>query len=128
MTARPLHTTEPGRAPQDAWHAERAAAAAAREAGDADAEWHHLERAHILSQPLAGRHLRTHAAMLGVASGAATAARSLGQALAPAARRARVAQRALPARQHRRRRCQRLLAHARSRRPPPAPARPGGAA
>ena len=27
-------------------------------------EWRHLERAHILSQPLAGLHLRTHGAML----------------------------------------------------------------
>jgi hypothetical protein len=29
------------------------------------AEWHHLERAHILSQPVAGPHVRTHVAMLG---------------------------------------------------------------
>jgi hypothetical protein len=27
-------------------------------------EWKHLERAHILSQPMAGAHVRTHLAML----------------------------------------------------------------
>jgi len=27
-------------------------------------EWKHLERAHILSQPMAGAHVRTHVAML----------------------------------------------------------------
>jgi hypothetical protein len=52
---------------KDAWQVERSAARAARAAGDRAAEWHHLERAHILSQPLAGPHLRTHAAMLGAA-------------------------------------------------------------
>src|SRR5262245_34148459 len=49
-----------------AWHAERHAAKAARRAGDAPAEWYHLERAHILSQPRARLHLRTHGAMFGV--------------------------------------------------------------
>src|SRR5262245_36600195 len=49
-----------------AWRAERHAAATARRAGDAPTEWRHLERAHLLSQPLAGLHLRTHSAMLGV--------------------------------------------------------------
>jgi Protein of unknown function (DUF3703) len=48
-----------------AWADERAAARAARHRGDAAAEWHHLERAHILSQPVAVAHVRTHAAMLG---------------------------------------------------------------
>ena len=48
-----------------AWAAEHAAADAARAAGDARAEWARLERAHILSQPLAGAHVRTHVAMLG---------------------------------------------------------------
>lgn len=43
---------------------ERAAAQAARTAGDAASEWHHLERAHILSQPMAAAHVRTHPAML----------------------------------------------------------------
>jgi hypothetical protein len=28
-------------------------------------EWHHLERAHILSQPMTGPHVRTHLAMIG---------------------------------------------------------------
>ena len=52
---------------RDAWQAERGAARSARAVGDGAAEWHHLERAHILSQPLAVPHLRTHAAMLGAA-------------------------------------------------------------
>ena len=47
-----------------AWSEERAAARAARERGDVAAEWHHLERAHILSQPMAGPHVQTHLAML----------------------------------------------------------------
>jgi hypothetical protein len=46
------------------WDDERTAARAARKHGDAAGEWRHLERAHILSQPLAVPHLRTHAAML----------------------------------------------------------------
>ena len=32
---------------------------------DAAGEWRCLERAHILSQPMAGAHVRTHVAMLG---------------------------------------------------------------
>ncbi|HEV8296153.1 MAG TPA: DUF3703 domain-containing protein [Acidimicrobiales bacterium] len=40
-------------------------APAARAEGDATTEWIHLERAHILSQPRAKAHLRTHLAMLG---------------------------------------------------------------
>jgi len=47
-----------------AWSAEQAAARSARAAGDATGEWVHLERAHILSQPLAAAHVRTHLAML----------------------------------------------------------------
>ena len=47
-----------------AWAAERDAARAARERGDQGAEWEHLERAHILSQPKALLHVRTHVAML----------------------------------------------------------------
>lgn len=43
---------------------ERAAARCARAADDASGEWRHLERAHILSQPLATSHVRTHVAML----------------------------------------------------------------
>jgi hypothetical protein len=49
---------------REAWSRERAAADAARAEGDTAAEWTHLERAHILSQPMAGPHVRTHAAML----------------------------------------------------------------
>src|SRR5262245_46176644 len=47
-----------------AWHLERQAATSARRQRDPNKEWHHLERAHILSQPLSGLHVRTHAAML----------------------------------------------------------------
>ena len=47
-----------------AWAAARDAARSARSSGDMSAEWTHLERAHILSQPMAGPHVRTHAAML----------------------------------------------------------------
>lgn len=47
-----------------AWSDERAAARSARERGDVADEWKHLERAHILSQPMAGLHVRTHLAML----------------------------------------------------------------
>ena len=49
----------------DAWDAEMASAASARRDGDRGRAWMHLERAHIISQPLAGRHVRTHLAMLG---------------------------------------------------------------
>jgi hypothetical protein len=52
---------------RDAWSDERAAARSARGRGDLTAEWKHLERAHILSQPLAGAHVRTHLAMLAYA-------------------------------------------------------------
>jgi hypothetical protein len=55
---------EARRALEAAWQSEREAATTARRTGDAVGEWHHLERAHILSQPLAGPHLRTHGAML----------------------------------------------------------------
>jgi hypothetical protein len=48
-----------------AWTAEVDAARAARAAGDQDGEWRHLERAHILSQPMAWPHVRTHLAMFG---------------------------------------------------------------
>ena len=50
-----------------AWSAEITAARAARSEADVRAEWGHLERAHILSQPLPGPHVRTHAAMLAAA-------------------------------------------------------------
>ncbi len=50
---------------RQAWSDERDAAGAARRRGDTSAEWKHLERAHILSQPMVVPHLRTHVAMLG---------------------------------------------------------------
>ena len=50
-----------------AWAVEVDAARAARAAGDMGAEWARLERAHILSQPMPGAHVRTHLAMLTVA-------------------------------------------------------------
>ena len=50
-----------------AWSDETAAARAARARGDIAAEWRHLERAHILSQPMAAAHVRTHLAMLAYA-------------------------------------------------------------
>jgi hypothetical protein len=48
-----------------AWATERASARQARTQGETSSEWHHLERAHIISQPLAAIHVRTHLAMLG---------------------------------------------------------------
>ena len=48
-----------------AWRVEINAARAARAHDDPSAEWRHLERAHILSQPMAWPHVRTHVAMLG---------------------------------------------------------------
>ena len=48
-----------------AWSAEQAAARDARATGEATVEWAHLERAHIVSQPLVLAHVRTHLAMLG---------------------------------------------------------------
>lgn len=50
---------------RERWTQERAAARAARQRSDAEDEWRHLERAHILSQPMAGPHVSTHVAMLG---------------------------------------------------------------
>ncbi len=47
-----------------AWAQERQASSAAFRGHDLATAWAHLERAHILSQPLAGRHVRTHLAML----------------------------------------------------------------
>jgi hypothetical protein len=68
MTAAQRATGLQGRtAVEAAWKAEREGARTARRRGDAAGEWRHLERAHILSQPMAGPHLLTHAAMLGAA-------------------------------------------------------------
>ena len=55
------------RAVREACARERKAGRRARTAGDAVGEWNHLERAHILSQPLVVAHVRTHLAMLGYA-------------------------------------------------------------
>ena len=64
-----------------AWRSEQRAAGTARRAGDRDGEWRHLERAHILSQPLAGSHLRTHAAMFGAACRSRNGREIVGQVL-----------------------------------------------
>jgi hypothetical protein len=48
----------------DAWAREMSFARDARIRRDVGRTWTHLARAHILSQPLAGRHVRTHLAML----------------------------------------------------------------
>jgi Protein of unknown function (DUF3703) len=47
-----------------AWTQERLAATEAIRRNDPSQAWTHLERAHILSQSMAGRHVRTHLAML----------------------------------------------------------------
>jgi len=52
---------------RNAWAEEMRAARTAREPTDDRAEWSRLERAHILSQPLAWLHVRTHVAMLAAA-------------------------------------------------------------
>jgi hypothetical protein len=46
-----------------AWATERDKARVARAEGDLASGWRHLERAHILSQPLAWAHVVTHLAM-----------------------------------------------------------------
>lgn len=50
---------------RDRWDEERSAARSARERTEVDDEWRHWERAHVLSQPMAVAHVRTHLAMLG---------------------------------------------------------------
>jgi hypothetical protein len=68
MTATDSTHRSVGRAElKDAWSAERRRARTARRQGEPAAEWHYLERAHILSQPMAGPHLVTHAAMFAAA-------------------------------------------------------------
>jgi len=52
---------------RSAWNDEMRAARTARSQAGNGEEWKHLERAHILSQPLAWLHIRTHAAMLAAA-------------------------------------------------------------
>src|SRR5688572_14344034 len=50
---------------RERWAQERTAAREARQRSDVEGEWRHLERAHVLSQPMAFPHVRTHVAMLG---------------------------------------------------------------
>ena len=60
-----MNTTAPDRNRLvKAWSHERSASTAALRRGDRSAAWAHLERAHIISQPMAGRHVLTHLAML----------------------------------------------------------------
>ncbi len=46
------------------WRVEIETASVAEREGDVARQWSHLERAHVLSQPFAGAHVRTHLAML----------------------------------------------------------------
>jgi hypothetical protein len=64
-----------------AWSEERAEARSARGRGDVAGEWRHLERAHILSQPMAGAHVRTHLAMLTCALRRRQARETVGQVM-----------------------------------------------
>ena len=86
-----------------AWAAERTAAREARRHGNNEAEWKHLERAHILSQPMAVAHVRTHVAMLAAGMRRHDRTEVLGQLLRIARRRTGLVDRPLPGRQHRRR-------------------------
>ena len=65
--AHPAHSSQARAALRQAWATELDEARAARANGDTPGEWRHLQRAHILSQPMVGPHLSTHAAMLGAA-------------------------------------------------------------
>ena len=49
------------------FHADRRAAAVARRGGDVEEAWRLLERTHILSQPWAWPHVRSHLDMLALA-------------------------------------------------------------
>jgi hypothetical protein len=50
---------------RERWADERTEARSARQRNDVEDEWRYLERAHVLSQPMAVPHVRTHIAMLG---------------------------------------------------------------
>lgn len=52
---------------RDAWSEELALAQNAKQQHDGAEEWRHLQRAHVLSQPMAAPHVKTHVAMLGSA-------------------------------------------------------------
>jgi hypothetical protein len=68
MTAtQPAATADKRTALRRAWHEEIKAACDARDQRHAAAEWTHLERAHILSQPMARPHLITHQRMFSAA-------------------------------------------------------------
>jgi hypothetical protein len=64
-----------------AWRTEIDHARTARADRDEDFEWHHLERAHILSQPSPGIHTRTHLHMLAHALRRRDRRETLGQIL-----------------------------------------------
>ncbi len=68
---------------RQAWSEEMGLARDARERRDGGAEWHHLERAHILSQPMAGPHVKTHLAMIGSALRRRDGREILGQLFRP---------------------------------------------
>ena len=64
MPLPPRHRRPPHReALRAAWTDEHQQARTARRNNDPQREWEHLERAHILSQPFAGCHVRTHLSM-----------------------------------------------------------------
>jgi hypothetical protein len=68
MTAtQPAAAADKRTALRRAWDEEIEAARDARDRRDVAAEWAHLERAHILSQPMARPHLITHVRMFGAA-------------------------------------------------------------
>jgi hypothetical protein len=67
MTATHSTTADRRISLRQAWDDELAAARDARDRGDSTTEWAHLERAHILSQPMARPHLITHHRMFGAA-------------------------------------------------------------
>ena len=109
---------------RQAWADERTAARQARADGDPFREFHHLERAHILSQPFAVLHVRTHVAMLGFGIRNRDRREVTGQLLRLLVAGPGIRDAALPARQHRRRRRQRRRADGHPHRPPGRP-RPG---
>jgi hypothetical protein len=78
-TAQSEQSIDPRATLRAAWRTERDAARTARRGGDTALEWRHLERAHILSQPLTGLHLRTHGAMLAASLRRRDARETIGQ-------------------------------------------------
>jgi hypothetical protein len=80
-TITPTRARPPRQALRATWSAERTAARDARRRGDTTSEWAHLERAHIVSQPMAVAHVRTHLAMLAAGLRRRDRAEVLGQIL-----------------------------------------------